>query len=121
MTRAVLKYRPTQKFIHFSVISQIYIMYSAHFPQREFFCLIKFEYLKNNNNNNHNNNSNNNNPNVHLTAVCFIVIYSVNNTTYIQGDQKVSVHLMITIQNAGAQRLFDHPVYIYIYISVFNI
>jgi hypothetical protein len=30
---------------------------------------------------------------------------------YIQGDQKVSVHLMITIQSSGAQRLFDHPVY----------
>ena len=28
----------------------------------------------------------------------------------IQSDQKVSVHLMITIQKAGAQRLFDHPV-----------
>ena len=27
----------------------------------------------------------------------------------IQGDQKVSVHLMISIQS-GAQRLFDHPV-----------
>jgi len=30
----------------------------------------------------------------------------------IQGDQKVSVHLMITIQSSGVQRLFDHPVYI---------
>jgi len=28
----------------------------------------------------------------------------------IQGDQKVSVHLMITIQSSGAQRLFDHSV-----------
>ena len=28
----------------------------------------------------------------------------------IQGDQKVSVDLMITIQKAAAQRLFDHPV-----------
>jgi len=28
----------------------------------------------------------------------------------IQGDQKVSVHLMITIQSSGAQRLCDHPV-----------
>jgi hypothetical protein len=28
-----------------------------------------------------------------------------------QGDQKISVHLMITIQLSGAQRLFDHPVY----------
>jgi len=28
----------------------------------------------------------------------------------IQGDQKVSVHLMITIKSSGAQRLFDHPV-----------
>ena len=49
--------------------------------------------------------------------------------THIQGDQKVSVHLMIIIQKAGAQRLFDHPVYdvtlcvcvcvyIYIYINI---
>jgi len=30
---------------------------------------------------------------------------------FIQGDQKVSVHLMITIQPSGAERLFDHPVY----------
>ena len=28
----------------------------------------------------------------------------------VQGDQKVSVHLMITIQKSGAQRIFDHPV-----------
>jgi len=26
----------------------------------------------------------------------------------IQGDKKVSEHLMITIQSSGAQRLFDH-------------
>jgi hypothetical protein len=33
-----------------------------------------------------------------------------------QGDQKVSVHLMITIQKSCAQRCFDHPaLYIYIY------
>jgi hypothetical protein len=29
----------------------------------------------------------------------------------IQGDQKVSVHLMITVQSSGAQRLFDHHVF----------
>jgi hypothetical protein len=28
----------------------------------------------------------------------------------IQDDQKVSVHLMITIKSSGAQRLFDHHV-----------
>ena len=28
----------------------------------------------------------------------------------IQGDQEVSVHLMITIKKSGAQRLFGHPV-----------
>jgi len=28
----------------------------------------------------------------------------------VQGDQKFSVHLMITITIQGAQRLFDHPV-----------
>ena len=37
---------------------------------------------------------------------------------YIQSDQNVSVHLMITIQKSGAQRIFDRPVYIYIYIYV---
>jgi len=31
-------------------------------------------------------------------------------TVLIQDDQEVSVHLMITIQKSGAQRLFDHPV-----------
>ena len=28
------------------------------------------------------------------------------------GDEKVCVHLMITVQSSGAQRLFDHPVYV---------
>jgi len=28
----------------------------------------------------------------------------------LKSDQKVSVHLMITIQKSGSQRLFDHPV-----------
>jgi hypothetical protein len=28
-----------------------------------------------------------------------------------QGDQKVSVHLTITVQSSGAQRLFDHSVF----------
>jgi hypothetical protein len=32
-------------------------------------------------------------------------------TSKIQGDQKVSVYLIITIQSSGAQRLFDHPVF----------
>jgi len=27
-----------------------------------------------------------------------------------QGDQKVCVHLTITVQSSSAQRLFDHPV-----------
>jgi len=35
---------------------------------------------------------------------------TVQNGWHIQGDQKVSVHLMITIQKAGAQRLFDNPI-----------
>jgi hypothetical protein len=30
----------------------------------------------------------------------------------IQGDQKVSVNLMITVQSSGAQRLFDYPVFV---------
>jgi len=29
----------------------------------------------------------------------------------IQGDQKVSVRLTITVHGTGAQRLFDHPVH----------
>jgi len=29
---------------------------------------------------------------------------------FLQGDQKVSVHLMIVLQSSDAQRLFDHPV-----------
>jgi hypothetical protein len=31
---------------------------------------------------------------------------------YVEGDQKVSVHLTNTVQSSGAHRLFDHPVYI---------
>ena len=38
---------------------------------------------------------------------------------YIQGDQKVSVYLMITIKKSGAQRLFDHSVCVYIYIYIY--
>ena len=40
------------------------------------------------------------------TPQCHYTVPLVN----IQSDQKVSVHLMITIQSSGAQRLFDHPV-----------
>jgi hypothetical protein len=29
----------------------------------------------------------------------------------VQGDQKVCMHLMITIQSSGLQRLFDQSVY----------
>jgi len=29
---------------------------------------------------------------------------------FMQRDQKVSVHLTITVQSSGAQRIFDHPV-----------
>jgi len=29
----------------------------------------------------------------------------------IQSDQKASVHLTLTVQSSGAQRLFDHPVF----------
>jgi hypothetical protein len=31
---------------------------------------------------------------------------------FVQGDPKVSVHLMITKKKSGAQRLFDHTVYL---------
>jgi len=30
----------------------------------------------------------------------------------IQSDQKVSVHLIFTIQSSGEQRLFGHPVFL---------
>jgi len=29
-----------------------------------------------------------------------------------QGDQNVSVHQTITVKSSGAQRHFDHPVYV---------
>ena len=38
-------------------------------------------------------------------------VLSQNNISFLQGDHKVSVHLMITIQKAGAQRPFDHPAF----------
>jgi hypothetical protein len=37
--------------------------------------------------------------------------------TLIQGDQTVSLHLMVTVQSSGAQRLFDQPVYSYLSIT----
>jgi hypothetical protein len=37
----------------------------------------------------------------------------------IQSDKNVSVHLMITIQSSGAQRLFDHPVVLELLFTVF--
>jgi len=33
---------------------------------------------------------------------------------HIQSDQKVSVHMTSTAQSSGAQRLFDHPVDLYV-------
>ena len=36
-----------------------------------------------------------------------------------QGNQKVSVHLMITIQSSGAQRIFDRPVCVCMCVYVF--
>ena len=36
----------------------------------------------------------------------------------IQGEQKVPVHLTFTVQSSGAQRLFDHPVYPSMQLSV---
>ena len=36
---------------------------------------------------------------------------SVHMNWYIQSDQKVSVHVTITVHSTGAQRIFDHPVY----------
>jgi len=36
-----------------------------------------------------------------------------------QGDQNVSVHLMITIQLAGARRHFDHSLCMYVCMYVY--
>jgi len=36
------------------------------------------------------------------------------------GDQKVYVHLIITIQSPGAHRPSDHPVCVYIYIYIYT-
>ena len=40
-----------------------------------------------------------------LWVICVIV----------QGDQKGSVHLTITVQSSDAQRLFDHPVVLIVF------
>ena len=39
-------------------------------------------------------------------------------TVKIQSDQRVSVHITITVQSSGAQRHFDHPVQECINISI---
>ena len=44
-------------------------------------------------------------------------IKSLLDCEFIQGDRKVSVHLLITIQKSGAQSLFDHPIYILLIIE----
>jgi hypothetical protein len=41
-----------------------------------------------------------------------ILTYVLTFIILIQGDQKVSVHPMITIKSSGAQKPFDHPVII---------
>ena len=54
---------------------------------------------------------------------CKVLFYCSNEFgiyIYIRSDQKVSVHLMITIQSSGAQWLFDNPAYIYIYIHTYT-
>jgi hypothetical protein len=43
-------------------------------------------------------------------ATCSAAYCSYLQEAMTQGDQNVSLHLMITIQLSGAQRLFDHPV-----------
>ena len=46
-----------------------------------------------------------------LTCIALLKIDILVMFSDIQGDQKVSMHLIITIQSSGEQRLFDHPVY----------
>jgi hypothetical protein len=38
-------------------------------------------------------------------------MFSSSGRPFTQGDQKVSEHLMITVQSSGAQRHSDHPVH----------
>ena len=45
-------------------------------------------------------------PNYFMSIILFILCCIVG------GDQKVSVHLTITVQSSGAERLFDHSVFI---------
>jgi len=50
-----------------------------------------------------------------MDSFSYVVVHVVHlfircNQKIIQGDKKVSVHLMITVQLLGAQRLFHHPV-----------
>lgn len=33
----------------------------------------------------------------------------------VQGDQKVCLHLTVTIQSSGGQRLFDHPIHVFFF------
>jgi len=39
-----------------------------------------------------------------------LILYSQQLICVIQSDQRVSVHLTITVKSSGAQRLFDYPV-----------
>lgn len=47
-----------------------------------------------------------------VESQCIQKAVSTNSNTYIiQGDKKISMHLMITIWLSGAQRFLDHPVH----------
>ena len=50
----------------------------------------------------------------------YIILYYIILYYIIQGDKKVSAHLMFTIKSSGAQRLFDHPVLYYLYLYSIN-
>jgi len=53
-------------------------------------------------------------PSQWLLFYCFVALHIHPSFSYffIEGDQKVSVHLMITIQKSVAQRHFDHPIFL---------
>lgn len=53
--------------------------------------------------------------NADITLHNFICLFK--DAFNIQGDQRLSVHLMITILKAGAQRRFDHPVECYVVLN----
>ena len=51
---------------------------------------------------------------IHIIIIIIIIIRHVECES--KSDTSNFIYMMITIQKSGAQKRFDHPVYIYIYI-----